>query len=203
MSEQRPDRPNPKRNRTGLGNGGMRFGRGLMGWLLFVAVAALLFVWLKQASPGSATIPISTFWQQSQAHNIEKLTIDDTEVNGKFKNAININGQPHVDKFKVNIPQGMATWEFVQAMLNQMGTTTEISAEPTNNFLVNVVFPIIPWLLILAFIWFFVFRQLRNSAGAGGMLGNFGRSRAKLTSKENTNITFDDVAGVEEAKEEV
>jgi len=45
---------------------------------------------------------------------------------------------------------------------------------------VNILLPLVPWLLILAFIWFFVFRQLRNSAGAGGMLGNFGRSRAKL-----------------------
>jgi predicted ATPase with chaperone activity len=52
-------------------------------------------------------------------------------------------------------------------------------------------------------IWFFVFRQLRNSAGAGGMLGSFGRSKHKITSKEHTNVTFDDVAGIEEAKEEV
>jgi ATP-dependent Zn protease len=52
-------------------------------------------------------------------------------------------------------------------------------------------------------VWFFVFRQLRNSAGAGGMLGNFGKARTKVMSKEHTNITFDDVAGIEEAKEEV
>src|SRR5437667_470076 len=67
----------------------------------------------------------------------------------------------------------------------------------------NILLPLIPWLLIFGFIWFFVFRQLRNSAGAGGMLGNFGRSRHKITSKEHTNVTFEDVAGVEEAKEEV
>src|SRR5437667_9776892 len=67
----------------------------------------------------------------------------------------------------------------------------------------NILLPLIPWLLIIGFIWFFIFRQLRNSAGAGGMLGNFGRSRHKITSKEHTNVTFNDVAGVEEAKEEV
>src|SRR2546430_2499523 len=69
-------------------------------------------------------------------------------------------------------------------------------------FLISLV-RLIRWLLIFGFIWFFVFRQLRNSAGAGGMLGNFGRSRHKITSKEHTNITFEDVAGIEEAKEEV
>ncbi len=53
------------------------------------------------------------------------------------------------------------------------------------------------------FLYFVIFRQLRNGGGAGGMLGNFRRSRHKITSKEHTNVTFDDVAGVEEAKEEV
>ncbi|HTU26211.1 MAG TPA: ATP-dependent zinc metalloprotease FtsH, partial [Pirellulales bacterium] len=43
----------------------------------------------------------------------------------------------------------------------------------------------------------------KNSGGAGGMLGNFGRSKHRITSKEHTNVTFDDVAGIEEAKEEV
>jgi cell division protease FtsH len=202
MSEQRPERPGSKRNRPALGTGGMKFGRGLLGWLLFVAVAALLFVWLKQASPGPTNISLSDFYREVHATNIEKMTIDETDVEGKFNTERVINNQK-VSNFRVNIPPNMATWEFVKDLLNSTSTKTEIRAEPTNNILMNFILPFIPWLLILAFIWFFVFRQLRNSAGAGGMLGNFGRSRAKLTSKENTNITFDDVAGVEEAKEEV
>jgi cell division protease FtsH len=83
------------------------------------------------------------------------------------------------------------------------GLTTEIKVENSGSILTNLIVPFIPWLLIFGFIWFFVFRQLRNSAGAGGMLGNFGRSRHKITSKEHTHITFDDVAGIEEAKDEV
>jgi cell division protease FtsH len=60
-----------------------------------------------------------------------------------------------------------------------------------------------PWILILFVFWFLVIRQVRNSGGGGGILG-FGRSRAVLYTKENrTNVTFDDVAGIEEAKEEV
>src|SRR5438034_1396777 len=60
-----------------------------------------------------------------------------------------------------------------------------------------------PWRSCFGFIWFFVSRQLPNRAAAGGLLGNFGRSRHKITSKEHTNVTFEDVAGVEEAKEAV
>ena len=59
-----------------------------------------------------------------------------------------------------------------------------------------------PWLLI--FVVFLIFmRQMRNQGAAGGVM-SFGRSRAQLYSKENhTNVTFDDVAGADEAKDEV
>ena len=182
----------------------MRFGRGLLGWLLFVAVAALLFIWLKQQATPYQTVAFSTFWQQVEHQNIEKMVIDDSDISGKFRTeqvVPNVVGR--VSNFRTYLPPNFSTWEFLRDLEAKVGTTAEIRAEPTNNILVNFILPFIPWLLILAFIWFFVFRQLRNSAGAGGMLGNFGRSRARLTSKENTNVTFDDVAGVEEAKEEV
>ena len=59
-----------------------------------------------------------------------------------------------------------------------------------------------PWLLILVFFFLFL-RQMRNQGSAGGVM-SFGRSRAQLYTKENhTNVTFDDVAGADEAKEEV
>jgi len=206
MSEQRPDRPNNKRNRPTLANGGMKFGRGLMGWLLFVAAAILLFVYLKQAGTGSTQpISISAFYQQVDTHNIEKVAIDGDELSGKLKEAKAINaGNAKVESFRVILPPGVSqNWEFTKDLVDRLGATADVHAEQNNNILLNTILPVIPWLLIIGFIWFFVFRQLRNSAGAGGMLGNFGRSRAKLTSKENTNITFDDVAGVEEAKEEV
>jgi cell division protease FtsH len=181
----------------------MKFGRGLMGWLLFVALAALLFVWLKQSNNATFPISLSSFWQQVHSSNVEKIVIDGNEVTGVLKNPVTVETRS-VKNFRTSLPENTsANWEFTRDLLEATGKTTDIKAEPTNNIIVNILLPLVPWLLILGFIWFFVFRQLRNSAGAGGMLGSFGRSRAKLTSKENTNITFDDVAGVEEAKEEV
>ncbi|MHC4549756.1 MAG: ATP-dependent zinc metalloprotease FtsH [Planctomycetota bacterium] len=64
------------------------------------------------------------------------------------------------------------------------------------------LFTIAPWLLIAAFFWFFIFRPMRQAGGAGGVL-SFGRSRARLYTPETANVTFQDVAGIEEAKEEV
>jgi cell division protease FtsH len=75
-------------------------------------------------------------------------------------------------------------------------------AEP-NTALLYVLTTVAPWLFILAMVWFVILRQMRSPGGAGGVL-SFGRSRAALYTKENrTNVTFDDVAGMEEAKAEV
>ena len=60
-----------------------------------------------------------------------------------------------------------------------------------------------PLILIIGLLWFFIARGMRNAASGGGMLGNFGKSRHRTFNKEMTGITFSDVAGVDEAKDEV
>ncbi|MFO0874711.1 MAG: ATP-dependent zinc metalloprotease FtsH [Phycisphaerales bacterium] len=62
----------------------------------------------------------------------------------------------------------------------------------------------LPLLIIFVVIWFVVARSMRGaSAGPGGMLGSFGKSRHRISSKDTVNVTFNDVAGVDEAKDEV
>ena len=83
-----------------------------------------------------------------------------------------------------------------------LGATDFRIYEP-NTAMLYIVGTVGPWLLVLAIVWFFILRQMRSPGGSGGVL-SFGRSRASLYTKENrTNITFDDVAGMEEAKAEV
>jgi cell division protease FtsH len=81
--------------------------------------------------------------------------------------------------------------------------TQEFRISEPNTAMLYVLTTVGPWLLILAVVWFFILRQMRTQGGGGGVL-SFGRSRAALYTKENrTNITFDDVAGMDEAKAEV
>jgi cell division protease FtsH len=78
------------------------------------------------------------------------------------------------------------------------GTTYARSSNLWSSFLLMVA----PTLLIFV-VLMFILRQFRNQGGAGGVM-NFGRSRAQMYTKENrTNVTFDDVAGAQEAKAEV
>src|SRR6185437_12782979 len=210
MAEQRPERPPQKRPRPGLPNGGMKFGRGLAGWVLFVTLAIVLIYVVSQKKAESTTIPFGEFLAMVDQGQVESLVVEGDTFTGKLRSTdgraplIHLKtGEVRVAKFQTEAPTGVInSWEFVE-WLQKNRKTMSIDVQNTNGFWMQMVVPFIPWILIFAFVWFFVFRQLRNSAGAGGMLGNFGKARAKVLSKEHTNITFDDVAGIEEAKEEV
>lgn len=64
------------------------------------------------------------------------------------------------------------------------------------------VLAVLPWILFFVLIYFLFFRQLR-APGASGNILNFGRSRARVARRESTGVTFADVAGIKEAKDEV
>ncbi|MDB5290652.1 MAG: ftsH [Phycisphaerales bacterium] len=207
MAEQRPDRPSPKRPRPGLPSGGFRFGRGLLGWIVVIAVGIMLFSLVKSQVHEYTTIPFSEFLSKTKEGKVQSLVIEGDNLKGKFNDATVISGlpsgSPKVLKFQTDVPPNWASSDAGFNFLDKYRSNATIEVVNNNNFLMQVVVSVVPWILIFAFVWFFVFRQLRNSAGAGGMLGSFGKARAKVMSKEHTNITFDDVAGIEEAKEEV
>ncbi|USO00339.1 MAG: ATP-dependent zinc metalloprotease FtsH [Phycisphaeraceae bacterium] len=60
-----------------------------------------------------------------------------------------------------------------------------------------------PFILLILLLWFLISRGIKNAGGGAGMLGNFGKSRHRTMTKEMTGVTFSDVAGIDEAKDEV
>ncbi len=204
MSEPKPDRPTRKNGRGVAPAGGMRFTRGLFGWVLLIGLAIMLFLLVNKSNQKYQSIPLSAFKDKLEADLVKELVIDGDDLKGEFVSPQSVVATPtQVTLFATRVPTGnSADFKFTQWVLDNKHNA-RVDVEKNQNLLINILLPLIPWLLIFGFIWFFVFRQLRNSAGAGGMLGNFGRSRHKITSKEHTNVTFEDVAGIEEAKEEV
>ncbi len=71
---------------------------------------------------------------------------------------------------------------------------------PETSSILKMITTIIPWILIFGVLWFIMFRQIQ---GTGNKALSFGKSRAKLHKNNHRKVTFDDVAGVEEAKEEL
>ncbi len=130
---------------------------------------------------------------------VESVTIKDTEIVGKF-NEQGIAGRGGKSK------GSFAVYYKAEVQGEQLGKLLEknaikINSEPPRIWLWNLASMIFPILLMLGIIYFLFARNLRS--GAGGMLMSFGRSRHRLQSKDRVQITFNDVAGVEEAKEEV
>ncbi|MBK7404827.1 MAG: ATP-dependent zinc metalloprotease FtsH [Phycisphaerales bacterium] len=102
----------------------------------------------------------------------------------------------------VIVPFNRATEKWVAERVMELTKGEAKSKEPST--LTPFLLTFGPFLLLLAVLWFFVSRGLRNAgAGPGGMLGNFGKSRHRLLNKEMTGVNFADVAGIDEAKDEV
>jgi cell division protease FtsH len=192
----------------GRGSGGpegnMRFSRSMFGWILILAAAITLFMMFRvDRSP--EIIPWSTFEQNILDSEYKTVSVKDEG------NAYVLIGTPNPGfeaKFKYNqmtrrpvtTLDGQGWAELTALVQTHKG---ELKFEQSSNQLISFLLNLLPYLLLFVVIWFFFLRQIRSAGGGIGMLGNFGRSRHKLLSKEHTNITFNDVAGIDEAKEEL
>jgi len=98
-------------------------------------------------------------------------------------------------KYMVNVPEDDPA---LLALLRD--NVKKFDIEPPKTFLANIFFSLGPMLLFILFLWFFIYR---GAAAGGGRVLSFGKSRAKLATDEHMQITFADVAGVDESKEEL
>jgi cell division protease FtsH len=139
-----------------------RFGRGLFGWLLFLGLAAMLFMLLSKKGDTFKLITLDDFVFSLERKEINSVVIDGDEISG------------HMDDgrgYRTALPAGLAgNWSFIQWLLATSKGTASVEVRNPNNLVINILLPLIPWLLIFGFIWFFVFRQLRSSARTQQML---------------------------------
>jgi cell division protease FtsH len=181
----------------------MKMSRGVMSWIGFVLIALMIALVVSQGYQPSESISIDMFWKRLKADAFQKVVIREDEITGEYRESAQgrPRGRPGSNTFRVSYRTDRVVE--LEAEIRKVSPTTQVFYEPSAAPFYNMLINIIPWILIFGFIWFFVFRQLRSTAGGAGMLGSFGRSRHRVSNKELTNITFKDVAGVDEAKEEV
>lgn len=179
-----------------------RMSRGVLGWVSFIAVALLLATLVSSGLTQEQDISISRFNQHLEQNHFRSLVIGDAEISGEFKP--DVQGIGANRRFKVKYPKETITKPEFLANLQKKCPSADIRYSESNNLYIQLLATyVIPLLIVGFFLWFFVIRQFRASGGGAGMLGNFGRSRHRVSNRELTNVTFNDVAGVEEAKEEV
>ncbi len=165
--------------------------------LLVVVLSALMYEMVRNDQTDVEELAYSNFLTLVESRKIitsEKtpLLIQGKTVKGIYRNAQN----EHV-KFKTYIAYtDPALLEFLRK--NQI-KFFKGQAEEENYFWRSVI-AILPWVLVLGFIWFMMFRQIQST---GNRALSFGRSRAKLSADMKNKVSFKDVAGVKEAKEEL
>jgi len=181
----------------------MKMSRGVFGWVIIVSFILMLLMLLSQNMNSRQPMSISDFNQKLEAGEIVKVVLRDHAVEGLRTLAPGEQVGVNLE-FSIPWPNPIANEELLtrlETFLTKDGGEWEY--KPSSTMLINILVNLLPWVVLVALFWFLILRPMRAGGGAAGMLGNFGRSRHRLTTKEHTNITFDDVAGIDEAKEEV
>jgi len=166
-------------------------------WIVIIGgILALVLFKDRMNVPQDAMKP-ADFLAKVDAKQIDSATLNYSpqsplyEIVGKYRS-----GDPKAATlvpFHLKMPLSDTT-------LDKLLTYPGVEAKEQNTMLLSVVMTLLPILLIGAFIWFFFIRQIKM-AGKGAL--SFGKSKARLLAKERNKTTFKDVAGIEEAIEEV
>jgi cell division protease FtsH len=163
----------------------------IMFWVFILICLMMLWaVVSKSTSMGkTAEIGYSDLLDKIDADQVENAVIQGTDLHGRIR------GQK--DEFHTTIAQG--TVDGLTKELRAHKVNFSIKDAQNNGLMLQILFNIGPFVLIGA-IWFFMLRQMQSG---GNKALSFGKSRARLLSMQQKKVTFKDVAGVDEAKEEL
>jgi cell division protease FtsH len=163
-------------------------------FLLWYVMAAIFGVLLLQQlwTQGQqvAVIPYSQFLGDLKAGKIAEVRVSGDYIDGEYKQAEN----GHTHFVTTRVPPDLAS------QLTQYHV--KFSGEVQSQFIATLLSWVLPMLLFFG-VWYFVFRRFANQQGLGGGFMALGRSKAKVYVETDTKVTFDDVAGVDEAKDEL
>ncbi|HOJ38210.1 MAG TPA: ATP-dependent zinc metalloprotease FtsH [Ignavibacteriales bacterium] len=180
--------------------------KSVVSWGL-VILAAVVF--LQLSSDGSSGYNIS-YEQYKQLLNedkiaylrIEKSDLNDYTVYGKLKEDTQISVQKNkklkINRFQLFLPEPVLAEEKNIWSEKKIGYTFE----KVSNQWLNLFYTIIPWALLI-FFWFFLMRRMQGGGAGSKGLFTFGQSRARLINNSQNKVTFQDVAGADEAKVEL
>ena len=168
--------------------------RNLIFWLAIAFVLFFLLNVLQGAQNAGVTggdeLSYSEFMVGARDGRVRDVTIKGNEVFGTFSSS--------GDAFKVVVPPNE---NVVDRLAN---TGVEIKARPEDPEQLtfgSILVSLLPAILIVG-VWIFFMRQMQGGKGGGGAMG-FGKSRAKMLTEKEGRVTFEDVAGIEEAKQEL
>jgi cell division protease FtsH len=163
--------------------------RNLAIWSAIIVALLLVASMFSGASTPTNGITYSSFRDKVESGEVKSVAIAPERINGKLQN----------DETFATVP--LPNDSSLVPLLREKGVVIEVKTAEQPSLLLLLVYQALPFLLILG-IAFFVLRQMQKGGGAGGAMG-FGKSKAKLLTEKHGKVTFDDVAGIDEAREEL
>jgi cell division protease FtsH len=163
----------------------------IWGGLLLLGFLALQYLTIQSVQ--FAEISYNTFVEQANVGNLDSLVVMDGEATGTFKQSVNI-GNRQVKNFRIYLPFKD------ERLFRELAESGVVVKFKPRQIWMDVIISYLPWILILVFLWFLMFRQVNGNVNRAF---DFGKSRAKIYTEDKPKVTFDDVADAKEAKEEL
>ena len=192
--------PDNKWMPPGTGPGNQKPSRSMALWVMILIMGFLAYLLFNSGVRNEHLINYTTFIQEINSGNIDRIKIRGLEVTGNLIDEIILptaTDETRISKFKVVLP---AEDKDLPEKIWKTNPNAVIEAEfPGSSVWVKALATALP-LIALFVLWFFFMRQMQ---AGGNKAFSFGKSKAKMVGNNKPDVTFDDVAGAEEAKEEL
>jgi cell division protease FtsH len=167
--------------------------KSLLFWMVLVVVAVLIWNFSTTFNRGPAEIPFTTFLKQVADGQVAEVEITGNNIKGKYTPSSG--GVDGAAQFRTYAP---TQYEGLGNLLTEKGVAIT-GKDATTSPWATLLYSWAPIVLMIGF-WIFIMRQMQSG---GNKALSFGKSRAKLSSSSQKKVTFKDVSGVDEAKEEL
>ncbi len=175
----------------------------LIFWLLLVAAVLALLYYSPGMNSTPETLTIEDVVERAEAGNINRdpnrQAVLRPDPSGGARDWATITGESRRDATSP-YRQFRAAGRVTESTHERLSKTKIFTEQPTQTLVTSILAQVIPFVIIIGLLYFLFVRQLRQ-AGRGAL--SFGKSRAKLLTRDRDKITFAEVAGCDEAKEEV
>ena len=159
-------------------------------WIVIAVVLLTVFNSFGNAPRVAQDIPYSTFLERVEDGSVSDVVFEGDKINGTFTSG---------ERFTTFSPE--TDNRALIGELKAAGVSFRSAPPQRQSFLMQLFISSFPILLLIA-VWIYFMRQMQGGGGGRGAM-SFGKSRARLLGEDQVSVTFSDVAGVEEAKEEV
>ncbi|MGY8976182.1 MAG: ATP-dependent zinc metalloprotease FtsH [Alphaproteobacteria bacterium] len=166
-----------------------KMGKNLVAWAIIVIFLLAVFNLFqdKNTQTENVALPYSEFLSQVKLNNINDVIIKENNITGSFQSG---------ESFTTYAPND-------PELINKLTASgVKVSAAPLDESVSPILGMLLNWLPMLLFIGVWIFFMKQMQGGKGGAMG-FGKSKAKLLTEKHGKVTFEDVAGIDEAKDEL